>query len=385
MAEVFDYKLFPVLFVDDEVDATETFRQQFQEEFTLLLTNSPEEGLEIMRSEKPAVVIADQRMVTMTGAQFLEAVRKERPETFRMLLTAYSDITAIIEAVNKGEIYRYFPKPYPVEEVSVALKRAIETYKITQERNHLYREKIEIFQKLARANRLAGLGNLAEGMAHEIRNPLVAIKTFFDLLPEKREDREFMTRFAEIAQKEVQRIAKLLNELARFAEPPKPCLMESDLNEILKSVVGLVETEAKSRKVDIRCNLLEDLSSVVLDPEQIKQVVLNIVLNGLQAMSPGGLLEIEIRKGAGPDEVQIVISDSGAGIPPENMEAIFNPFFTTKAPNRGMGLGLSIAHQIIHEHKGSIDVESRIHEGTRFIVTLPKNPLQALSYGKHGV
>jgi signal transduction histidine kinase len=385
MAEVFDYKMFPILFVDDERDATETFRQQFQDEFSLILTNSPEEGLEIVKREKPAVVIADQKMPTLTGARFLEVVRKERPETFRILLTAYSDITAIIEAVNKGEIYRYFAKPYNVAEMNITFKRALETYKIALERDRLYREKIEIFQKLSRANRLAGLGHLAEGMAHEIRNPLVAIKTFFDLLPEKKEDHEFMTRFAGIAQKEVHRIAKLLDELTHFAEPPKPCLMEADLNEIARSVIGLVETEAKSHKVDIRCNFGEDFSTVVLDPEQIKQVLLNIVLNGLQAMSPGGLLEIQTRRGIHPNEIQIIISDSGAGIPSENMEAIFNPFFTTKAPNQGVGLGLSIAHQIIQEHKGSIDVESRIHEGTKFIVTLPKNPLQASNYGERGV
>ncbi|MBI4208914.1 MAG: response regulator [Deltaproteobacteria bacterium] len=385
MAEIFDYKMFPILFVDDERDATETFRQQFQDEFLLILTNSPEEGLEIVRREKPAVVIADQKMPTLTGAQFLEIVRKEHPETFRILLTAYSDIAAIIEAVNKGEIYRYFAKPYNVAEMEITLKRSLETYKIARERDRLYREKIEIFQKLSRTNRLAGLGHLAEGMAHEIRNPLVAIKTFFDLLPEKKEDYEFMTRFAEIARKEVHRIAKLLDELTRFAEPPKPCLMEVDLNEIARSVIGLVETEAKSHKVDIRSNLGEDFSLVVLDPEQIKQVLLNIVLNGLQAMSPGGLLEIETRRGIRPNEIQIIISDSGAGIPSENMEAIFNPFFTTKAPNQGVGLGLSIAHQIIQEHKGSIDVESRIHEGTKFIVTLPKNPLQASGLGEHGV
>ena len=225
---------------------------------------------------------------------------------------------------------------------------------------------------IRRADRLASLGTLTAGLAHEIRNPLVAIKTFTQLLPERLEDEEFRNHFLNIASGEVDRISALVTELLEFARPSEPKFELEDINSILDGMILLVSNETKSKHIDIIKDYASDLRPITIDREQMKQVFLNMLLNGIEATPENGNICVKTRffeKPEGDAYIQVEFTDSGCGIPPEYLEEIFTPFFTTK--EKGSGLGLSISNQIIQDHRGYIDVESEVNKGTSFFVNLP--------------
>ncbi|MCX5885020.1 MAG: ATP-binding protein [Proteobacteria bacterium] len=228
--------------------------------------------------------------------------------------------------------------------------------------------------RMQRADRLASLGTLTAGLAHEIRNPLVAVKTFLQLLPEKYDDDEFRNYFLSVASGEVDRISSLVTELLDFARPSEPQLREENINEILDKMVTLVTTETKKKNLKITRNLGEHLPFIQVDKDQIKQVFLNILLNAVQATPENGEITIVTRsfaKSPGETFLQIEVKDTGPGIPAQELELIFTPFYTTKT--QGSGLGLSITHQIVEEHHGYIEVDSQGGSGTSFTINLPLN------------
>jgi nitrogen-specific signal transduction histidine kinase len=225
---------------------------------------------------------------------------------------------------------------------------------------------------IRRADRLASLGTLTAGLAHEIRNPLVAIKTLTQLLPERLEDEEFRNHFLRIASGEVDRISSLVNELLEFARPSDPKFELADINNILDGMILLISTETKKKQISVLKEFSPNLPAVHVDQEQIKQVFLNILLNAIEATLPTGTVVVRTRsfiKSGDEPHVQVEFTDTGCGIPPEYLEDIFTPFFTTK--NKGSGLGLSISNQIIQDHRGYIHVESKVNTGTSFYVNLP--------------
>ncbi|MGD0946661.1 MAG: ATP-binding protein [Candidatus Binatia bacterium] len=242
---------------------------------------------------------------------------------------------------------------------------------IALENARLYDELKKSQDIIRRADRLSALGTLAAGIAHEIRNPLVSIQTFFQLAPERLHDHEFSTTFLNTTAGEVNRIANLITELLSFARSPTAAFGPLDLNAAVERVVTLLEPEAKNRKLTLTRGLAPALPLVCADGDQIKQVLINLILNAIQATEPGGAVSISSRtvRNGNADLVQLEVRDTGAGIAPEHLEEIFNPFFTTKA--KGTGLGLPIAHQIVTEHAGSITVESREGWGTTVFVNLP--------------
>jgi signal transduction histidine kinase len=225
---------------------------------------------------------------------------------------------------------------------------------------------------IRRADRLASLGTLTAGLAHEIRNPLVAIKTLTQLLPERFEDEEFRNHFLHIASDEVDRISSLVNELLEFARPSDPKFDLESINTILDGMVLLVSTEAKKKQIRTLKQYDQELPLVTVDREQIKQVFLNILLNAIEATPPCGTILVKTRsfvKPAGEPLAQIEITDSGCGIPTQYLEDIFTPFFTTKS--KGSGLGLAICNQIVQDHRGYIDVVSQVNQGASFLINLP--------------
>jgi signal transduction histidine kinase len=269
---------------------------------------------------------------------------------------------------GKGEMYTH----EDVELLTTMSNQAT----VALENARLYEDLSRAKIQMQRADRLASLGTLTAGLAHEIRNPLVAIKTFTQLLPERFDDSEFREHFLSVTAGEVDRIASLVTELLDFARPSQPKLNREDLNQIVEKMMLLVDTESHKKNVHIIKDFNDFLPPVVLDREQIKQVLLNILLNAVDATPEDGTIFVEtapIKKNGSLEYVQIVIKDTGRGIPDEDLDKVFTPFFTTK--HEGSGLGLAISHQIVQEHHGNIEVESTKNQGTTFRINLPVNPL----------
>jgi signal transduction histidine kinase len=275
----------------------------------------------------------------------------------------------LIGMINLG--YKFTKDIYSHEDIELLSTLANQTA-IAVENARLYEDLKRSKSYIRRADRLASLGTLTAGLAHEIRNPLVAIKTLTQLLPERLEDEEFRSQFLKIASGEVDRISSLVNELLDFARPSDPKWELEDINTILDGMILLVSTATKKKLITIIRNYASNLPLAQIDREQIKQVILNILLNAIDATSENGTITVQTRsfiKPGGEPYVQIEFTDTGSGIPDEHLEDIFNPFFTTKAT--GSGLGLSISNQIVQDHKGYIDVESQLEKGSSFFINLP--------------
>lgn len=243
--------------------------------------------------------------------------------------------------------------------------------------------------EVRRAERLATLGTLAAGMAHEIKNPLVSLKTFSQLLPTKYDDPEFRDHFSQIASQEVDRIDHIVEQLLRFARPSKPAFMPIDVQLTIEETLTLLASELSKNGIRVEKQPANKRFLIFADKEQLKQVFLNIILNAIDATSKNSRprvsvsIEIHDRKGSRKlsfpklpenhnitdNEVIIKITDNGIGILKKDLNHIFDPFFTTK--DRGHGLGLSIAHGIIKEHRGKTEVQSRPGESTTFSLSFP--------------
>ncbi|MEW6086872.1 MAG: ATP-binding protein [bacterium] len=227
------------------------------------------------------------------------------------------------------------------------------------------------FQMVRHMDKLASLGLLVSGVAHEIRNPLGTIKTFFQLFPERYDNEEFRTNFMKLASSEADRISRLVDEILGFAKTKRTDLVPGNINEFIDKIIVFVQMESKRKAVKFEKNLDNSIPKIMFDPERMRQVFLNFFMNGVEAMKRGGVLSVTTQKinMRGRDYIRIDIADTGEGISEENIGSLFTPFFTTK--DDGTGLGLSISYQIINDHQGMIDVKSKINEGTTFYIYLP--------------
>jgi PAS domain S-box-containing protein len=237
-------------------------------------------------------------------------------------------------------------------------------------------------QQVRRTDRLASLGTLSAGMAHEIKNPLVTLKTFTQLLPERYEDPDFRETFANLVGQEVRRIDSLVNQLLRFARPVKPSLLPMRIHEVLDNTLRLVQQQLRQRNVVLTRQYSAATDDIRGDSDLLVQAFLNFFLNAIDAMDEGGELKVVTEvveqqtnqfnlwgQRVVEPYLRISVADTGKGIGHEDLPHIFDPFFTTKTT--GTGLGLSVSHGIIHDHGGLIDVESEPRKGTTFRILFP--------------
>ncbi len=225
-------------------------------------------------------------------------------------------------------------------------------------------------KEIARSQRLASVGRLAAGVAHEIRNPLSSIKGFATYFKERYQDTPQDQQTADIMIAEVDRVNRVVGQLLEFARPvsvsPKPTL----LKELIDNSVRLIEKQARDQNITVETLNSADVNEATIDPDRITQVLLNLYLNAIDAMEAGGQLDIELSHRE-DNRIEIKVSDTGCGIPGEDLSRIFDPYFTSKSS--GTGLGLTIAHNIMEAMGGQILVESRPGQGTIFRITIP-NP-----------
>lgn len=229
-----------------------------------------------------------------------------------------------------------------------------------------YSELRQTFEQLLRADRINSLGELSAAVVHEVRNPLASIKGAVEILEDEIPTGSPRREFAGIIKQEVDRLDALVDEFLRFARPHKPAVAPASLNEVVQAVLTLIAQRAEAQGVSVEEQLVSDLPSVTVDAEQIKQLLLNLAINALQAMPQGGRLTLRTRLDA--KDAIVEIEDTGSGVEPRLQARIFDPFFTTK--EKGTGLGLSIAYKIAFEHGGSLTLANG-EQGALFRLSLP--------------
>lgn len=297
------------------------------------------------------------------------------------------ELTLGTEAVAKGDL-RW----------QVLVNSSDEIGRLSAAFNQMTKDLRDSQERLVLSEKLASLGTMAAGMAHEIKNPLVSIRTFTQILQQKWDDQEFRDKFSSIIPHEIERINRIAESLLKFGKPMKPELAKIDVNLLLDEVLLLFESECKKYNIRVTKKLAE-LPEVTGDAGQLQQVFVNMAKNAIESMhEKGGELIIKtdigevVRLGKidkqgtkkgddmvwGEEEdlgrptpvVFIEVTDTGEGISDENLKSLFDPFFTTKMTGTGMGLPITL--RIIEEHKGSIKVRSQLGKGTTFIITLPQ-------------
>jgi hypothetical protein len=260
------------------------------------------------------------------------------------LLLSFASHAAL--SIEKARLYK------KLEEKVVELEKA-------------YKRLKELQMQLVRAERLAALGEMSAVVAHEIRNPLNSISGLTQLLQGKVDDSN--KKYLTLILQEVDRLNRVVGEILEFSRKPTLKLTRTDLNKLIEGVILLLKTDLEKKDISIETNLSK-LKELFVDEAQIKQVLLNLIQNSIQATEEGeGKIVVSTSLGEGM--IKVEVRDNGCGIPEENLKKLFEPFFTTKM--YGTGLGLPITKRIIEDHGGTIEVESKVGEGTTMKVFLP--------------
>lgn len=368
-----------VLYVDDDRANLLAFRAMAEPQYEVVTARSGEDALKLLgQLREVAVLIADQRMPGMSGIDLCERVRAGHPDIVRMLVTAYSDLTAAIAAINRGHVSRYLHKPWNADELMATLRDAVERYRlsITVQRMQL---------RISETERMYALGVLTASIGHELRTPLSVVNT--NLRYARRAVTELLTTgkspLPEAARSSLreleaalvdaddgaQRLIEVVEGISLSARSEPVAQQPVDLAHVVRSVLRLIRSEAA-----LHAQLTVDQTAapqVVGSATRVGQVLLNLLLNALQALPPRPVTtnQVKVRLFEEKGRAVIEVSDNGTGIEQQHLARIFDPFFTTK--RQGTGLGLAISRQIIEEMGGEIAVASDLGVGTRFTVSWP--------------
>ncbi|MEK7727684.1 MAG: ATP-binding protein [candidate division KSB1 bacterium] len=275
----------------------------------------------------------------------------------------YSNMPIESEQISLLELF--------ASQAAQAIEKAGAYHRLEMEKRkleHAYQELQLTHKRLLHSERLATIGNMAAHVAHEIRNPLVTIGGFTRSLQRQLHNPEAVRNTLNIISDEVVRLEKILADVLEFTRLPASIRQDLDLNQIATEVCTLLHHEAQNQHVRMHKNFDANVMPLRLDAVQIKQLLMNLMQNAIQAMPEGGELEVRTER-LDEQRVRLSVRDTGGGIEPEVLEKIFTPFFTTKA--HGTGLGLAICRQIVNEHGGEIAVNSAPKQGATFLVDLP--------------
>jgi two-component system, probable response regulator PhcQ len=387
----YDYQRFAILYVDDETLSLRGLQTALGGTFKILTAPNAEEGLRILQEnlDDIAVVMTDQQMPGMKGVQFLERVRQIRPRIIRILVTAYTDLDAAIQAVNQGAIYRYVQKPWDVAELERDLKRSLEFFLVQRERDSLMREKLSVLHKMVITDRVLSLGVLAAGLGHHVRNAMAAVRTFLDLAPEMlgREKLDlgqlqhpgFWHDFHSKVHQRVNRVVELLDNLSHDTGTEKFRFdSKVRLRDAIDGAIRDLQPELSQRKITIRNEVPADLPELTVDSHRFNRLFELLFRDELANLNDGGTVvcEASVTKSEfrGAPELSLIISDNGPGLPADAIRSVFDPFFVRNDDPKEFGIYLMAVYFLVYHHGGRISVASGPQGGLRFEIDLPLTP-----------
>lgn len=376
-----------ILVVDDESHHLDSLYRTFRRDYQILRANGGGEALDLIRHLPVDLIITDQRMPDMSGLDLLERSLEYCPEAIRFILTAYTDIQDLLQAINSGIVYRYITKPWDPEELKIAVTRALQAHDLRRENQRLLsdltaknqsleetlRKLQEAQSELVRTERLATVGRMAASIIHDLKGPLACVTGYTHLL-----QREGLTpvqrqEMGDGILKEVQRFADMTQEVLEYSRgnarlSRQPVLVSdllADLQHVLQQRFSTSDTE-----LEFNCALR---GPITVDPGKWGRVLLNLCINGIEALDAlpedrPKRLTVEAKESGG--FAVFLVADNANGIPGAISNTLFEPFVTF-GKGYGTGLGLAIAKKGVEDHGGEITVESIAGEGTKFIVSLP--------------
>lgn len=250
------------------------------------------------------------------------------------------------------------------------VQNLIDNHFFTGTREQIAEENRLLKEEVSQTERFKCVATLASGIAHEIKNPITTIKTFFDHIPDKKDDPEFLEKLTRIAGHEIDRVSDLVQQLLEFAKPSPTVFKEVRVQGLIDETLTFIAPQIRKNNIQLTKEFNQDSDiTLQLDPNKIKQALLNILLNAIDAMPQGGTLTISTQLEASSNSLAICIQDTGCGIDKKDLPHIFDPFFSKK--DGGTGLGLAISRGIIEEHRGEIKAESKLGEGSNLRIKIP--------------
>ncbi|HEX4475700.1 MAG TPA: ATP-binding protein [Polyangiaceae bacterium] len=368
-----------ILFVDDDESNLIVWETACSDEFRVLTATRASRALELLAENEVAVIVTDQRMPEITGIELLERVRVDFPHVVRILITAYSDLAAAVDAINRGNVRRYLRKPCALHELRSELHSALEYYELrmrvrSMERRLLFTERVYALGLVA-----SGLGRELVRPAAWIRESVTMARTEVRAVVERLDARETDTRLLRtkladletrlgFALEGVERVVSIAHSIAL---PATDAVTEDvDLADVIRVVLRIVRGEIRQRaEIELDVGAVPPVRG---SGTKLSQVVLNLMVNAIHAVgerpSGGGL--VSVRLFADGRNVRLEVSDNGPQIPPEDLPHLFDPFHASRTP-RGTGIGLAISKTIIEEMGGFVEAANHPRGGAFFRVTLP--------------
>ncbi len=372
-----------LLIVDDEAETLKALRRELRRDYEVVIAQSAEEGYGRMRERPIQVILSDQRMPGMTGTQFYEKVRAEFPETVRLLMTAYVDTNAAIQAINQGGVFRFITKPWDPAELAAVVRDAFRQHELLREARRLTGALKARADELVQENqRLMAMKRARDELvgiaAHDLRNPIGAIQwSATMLLAAAGDPHKDLRRQVQRIQANAAFTLQLLDDLLDIAtlEHGEVALRveDTDLKSVVAAAVSRNEHSAGRKGIALAVDLPSGPLPVRCDPGRIEQVLSNLLSNAFKFSHPG--TTVTVRAQRLDEAIRVVVEDQGLGIRPEEIGGLFRKFRRTSTQSTGgeksTGLGLAICKEIVERHGGAIHVESELGQGTRVAFTLP--------------
>lgn len=352
-----------VLYIDDEDINLKSFRATLRKDFKIFTAIDAEEGLRIVKDEEIHVVIADQRMPGMTGTEFFEQMIKINPDPIRILLTGYSDIASVIDAINKGEVYRFIDKPWNIEQIKNSIKNAADIFFMRRE----LKEKSIKLKKLH-----SEMNQFVYSLSHELRGPLMSISGISKLAKLEISDPNALEYF-EMIDTATGKLDDFIYKMLDFYRSTK---IDHKVTEIQFQDIINQQMEAYREKFDLRHFKIEiqvnQQAPFFSDEAKIRVILNNLFSNAVQFQKgQGGQKWISLTVDVLEEDAVIVLEDNGIGIEERFREEVFNLFTRATQENVGTGLGLYMVKESVEQMGGKIHLDSEINEGTTITVTLP--------------
>ncbi len=388
MENLYDYKKYAILYVDDEEKSLKYFERAFGDEFRVMTASNAPDGLKLLErhADDIGLLLTDQRMPGEKGVWLLERARQLRPRILRVLVTAYSDFDAAIAAVNSGAIYKYVIKPWDPPQFELTLRHGMEYFMVQAERDQLLHEKMSVLRNMMIADRIVSLGLLAAGLSHQIRNSLVAVKTFLDLAPKKMaEERasanglrnpDFWKDYHQNVQSQIEKINDLLKDLCTASDNAAPIEEEVSLRQIVDEALAGMRDQFGARRIEVECVLADTLPTLKADKRKIRTLFELLLKEELATLPAGSRVSMsaEPADGGPKPAIAVKIADNGPGLPEEALRVIFDPFVVRDNVPSEYGVNLMACFFIVHHHGGKIDAKSQAGRGTTFTLRLPLQP-----------
>jgi two-component system, sensor histidine kinase and response regulator len=352
-----------VLYIDDEDNNLKSFRASLRKDFKIFTAINGEEGLKIAQEEEVHVVIADQRMPGMTGTEFFEQLVKFNPDPIRILLTGYSDIASVIDAINKGEVYRFIDKPWNIEQIKNSIKNAADIFFMRRE----LKEKNLKLKKLH-----SEMNQFVYSLSHELRGPLMSISGVSKLAKMEVSDPNVLEYF-DMIDSATGKLDDFIYKMLDFYRSTKidHKVTEIHFNDVVNQqmIAYREKFDLTSFHVEVQVNQRDSFFS---DEAKLRVILNNLFSNAVQFQkNTAGQKRISLTVDVYDNQAILVLEDNGIGIEERHREEVFNLFSRATQRNVGTGLGLYMVKEAVEQMGGKIHLESQIHEGTTVTVVLP--------------